>query len=397
MARMHKKSHNNTSMDRDIDDTFNTATASPSKDLTNEGLFGLGMLEPKFQSLVDTDEETTVPLVIAYGYYRPTSEAGTSEIHAVRASLFASKLLTTMKGLGYANTTTTAQIRRYFDIVSDLMILHHFVSELLALNKASKRNTAMPLNGLVTSAINGQMIAIHRDVKILLEGMPYVQRWYDQYLKSFSITRSTANVASSTIMFGPKTVQPGINKVLSANDLSDMMYKIMDSFKNDSKMVEIAQTLPLSTLKIQDVSFDTIPFNQQTVNNFLNIPYSDGIVTQPKVDNNVNYTFVFEGNLTIDGMLTTASDSSVILVPQSTVWFPKMSGPESNVTVMAIEDEGFHVDVFDDSNTYYAAGPIWEASALVEPAISRSMVKTATSYDSVSRHVASLFFDDLNL
>lgn len=375
----------------------NTASGSDSYG-TKVGLVvpsNMGITIPRFLRYNATDEECFIPLGMIFGHYSPTGEGSLSEYYPQLADSYHNRIRAQLKQLGYAQEYSNADLLNYYQKVATLLQLSKFVHDVRTLSMLGATHTS-PVISLVTSnSINGKLVARHGNLNRVLSVIPYPVLWKDTLSTSLGMTLMSDNPNSGIRLFAPKAVQPTAGRGIIPSDVIAAIDNALNDLFNDDVSVQLSTILskvhPLIGELPDRGSDKPIVYNEDVVNNILNLPYWDGIINQPSADDDAAVSLFLRRKLSALGCLTFAPDNNIVSLLQSTVWTQARTGGETQVTRVAFDNAGEAVNAVSDLNVFQTFGSIWEAALLLEPVNSPSVTKVKATYTGIATGIADIF------
>lgn len=356
---------------------------------------GFGLSVPSFRQYSNADENAYIPFGVVHGHYLPAGQSSTSELYPELATLHLQRILAQLKNLGYANDYTVAQLRTFFNGVGELLQMQRFVRDLRTMSEYSTINTSSPVSALVSTGINGRLVAQHKRLTKTISVLPFPAVWEEAYLRGMGASTTSDSPFGPIRTFGPKAFQPAAGAVYKASEMADAIEAATNSFFANTDNTELASILadiypPRPELDMIAPSY--ITFNNATINNILNLPYYDGINNAPVAADNVNVRYYYRRKIEPWGFLTYAPDDNILSTLQGTVWL-QASGGEVQASRIAVDNSAQAVLVNGDENLFSNFGSIWEAALLLTGDPSPSVAHVNTTFSSVSIGVADLMFN----
>jgi hypothetical protein len=357
---------------------------------------GMGISVPNFRRFNDSDEETNIPLGIAFGHYTPQGQDAATEFYPQLCSYYLQGIRSKLKEAGYAQEFTNDDIRDYLEQVSTILQMYKFVYDLRSISKLLHVHTSPVLSTVTSQAINGRLVANHRNSKALIANLPYPKGWKDIYWNSLGVTTMSDNPNSGIRLFAPKSAQSAEGRPLEANNLVDALSGAINIFYANDTSVLLSTVLQKVLPLIGDLSeYTDVPFsyNGDVVNNLLNLGYWDstGPIYSPFYGDTDTVPLFYRRNLKATGCLTFVPDNNVLASPQASVW-SQAYALETEWARHAYDNVGRSVPVVTDSNLWLNFGSVWEADVTLNAGRSPSITRVNATFEGVATGLAGIFF-----
>jgi hypothetical protein len=356
----------------------------------------MGISVPNFRRFNDSDEETNIPLGIAFGHYTPQGQDAATEFYPQLCSYYLQSIRTKLKEAGYAQEFTNDDIRDYLEQVSTILQMYKFIHDLRSISRLLHVHTSPVLSTVTSQAINGRLVANHRNSKALISNLPYPKGWKDIYWNSLGVTTMSDNPNSGIRLFAPKSAQSADGRPLEANNLVDALSGAINIFYANDTSVLLSTVLQKVLPLIGDLEESTdVPFsfNGDVINNLLNLGYWDaaGPFYSPYYGDTDTVPLFYRRSLKATGCLTFVPDDNVLASPQASVW-SQAYALETEWARHAYDNNGEAVRIVTDSNLWLNFGSVWEADLLLNAGRSPSITRVNATFQGIATGLANIFF-----
>uniref|UniRef100_A0A2V0R9C6 Capsid protein n=1 Tax=viral metagenome TaxID=1070528 RepID=A0A2V0R9C6_9ZZZZ len=307
--------------------TVTTPTAdkdrNPGVSAAEQGLkavpAGFGLSVPAFRAYSDTTKRY-FPIGIAHGDYKPCgfdAVTDTPTYYSQLGDIYLGKVLVELTNLGYGNTFTTTMLRAYFDAVSTVHFMYRFLYNVRTLSDHVDYQSNAAVMSFVNGALSGKLVAIQRQAGLMLNQMPYPQRWVDVLYKHLDATTMLNDPFSSVRIFAPGGFKPTTPSAYSASTMAisfqTAIQAVLGSANNTALAAVLGKVVGEATV-CENKSNLPIEHKLSVVNNLLNVPYVDGADNRPRgLDVNKQYFYrdrIEEGGLYSFGVAENATDTA---------------------------------------------------------------------------------------
>jgi hypothetical protein len=363
---------------------------------------GFGMSVPAFRVFSSSDEETYIPVGFTYGYYTPLGQDATTELFPQQGTMYAQRIISSLRNMGYENDYTVADVRDYFQWVAGLLQMQRFVRDIRTLIAFSHIHTSGPASILCSQALNGRLVAIHRRITSLLATLPFDPKMEDLYIKAFGPTTTSDSPFGPIRLWAPKqfetvvTGTPGTFEPLTAHGMADAITEYLTGMYADASFVELASVLGnmfKTRQELDQIGSAPFSYNQASINNLLNLSYFDGSSWEPKASDTTAVKYFYRRKVVPEGMCTFAPDNNLLNTPQSTVWTQKFIDVESSFDSVAVKNDGELQSVTNDTDLFGNFGRIWETSLSLSGSPGPSVAYVTTTFSAVSTGLADMIFN----
>jgi hypothetical protein len=363
---------------------------------------GFGMSVPAFRVFSSLDEDTYIPVGLTYGYYTPLGQDATTEIFPQQGTMYAQRIISSLRNMGYENDYTVTDVRDYFQWVAGLLQMQRFVRDVRTLIAFSHIHTSGPASVWCSQALNGRLVAIHRRITSLLATLPFDPKMEDLYIKAFGPTTTSDSPFGPIRLWAPKqfetvvTGTPGIFEPITAHGMADAITEYLTGMYADASFVELSSVLGnlfKTRQELDQIGSAPFSFNQASINNLLNLTYFDGTTWEPQASDTTAVKYFYRRRVVPEGMCTFAPDNNLLNTPQSTVWTQKFIDVESSFDSMAVRNDGELQTVTSDTDLFGNFGRIWEASLTLSGSPGPSVAYVTTTFSAVSTGLADMLFN----
>jgi hypothetical protein len=341
---------------------------------------GMGIGIPRFRETLLTDEDCFVPLCIFHGRFTVFGHSATSPF-SINGESYAQKLRTELKMAGYnVSDIAPSDIRTYFDNVAILYQMHQFLFDIRTLANNTDTHTAISIRAFTDNVITGKLIARHRHLVKLLSVLPTLPQLYNTLKAGFSPTLMSDNPNSPLRMFAPYALMPEEgenNGVYTSAAIIDTIDSFRDAFFADATVKRLLEILPQSGMKLEEFSSSPVTYQNNTVNNILNLPYFDGLIYNPTGDVDQRKPLFFRRSLDAMGCLTFAPQAGETADDTGTVWEVWPGGAASTSMHRYVTDIGESYNIYSSSGAYHNSGLIHEGSVGLNASVNPSVTKVS--------------------
>lgn len=356
---------------------------------------GYGITVPRFLLATSDDEFAFIPLGFTFGHYLPLGDNATT-LYSSIADGYLGRILARLRELGYPNSYSSAQVRAYINDVSELLHLQRFITHVRSLNNLSNIHTGRPISAMCAGAINGRLVAVHRNLTRMLETIPYPPQFYKTLVTGLDATTLSDNPNSGIRIFGPKSIQPDEGDPLSATTMADLLETKMQNFFSIPANVELTSILPFSGTKCDETLSKPYSFNGDVVNNLLNLGFRDDLgVYTPAYSETENVPLFYRRSMTPYGLLTFSPDDDLASSPEAgTVWAITESILDTTDTSFIVANNANFLTIRGNSEWFALSGQVWENSLTLAAGNSPSLTRVFANLQAIASGMADLMFTD---
>jgi hypothetical protein len=358
----------------------------------------MGITIPGFLRYSAAEEGAFVPFGMVYGYYLPVGQ-NSNEYYPQQCNQFLNRIQVAMRSRGFRTTFTQAELRAYYNSVSELIQMQRYVAQMNGLLRVTGLASSPVLSLVASQSINGRLLNVHRMLTKTLQSVPYPRDWVNTYMNGFGSTNLSNNPNSGLRLFAPKRFEPVIGEVLNANTLADAIETAVGNFfgvDTNRELSTILQECHSVVGELGLIEESLLVFRNDVINNILNLPYWDGIQNDPVADDVTSVPMFFRRDLTVQGCLTFAPDNNIVTSPQGTVWVQN-DGVESTATLIAFDNDGIAVNAMTDTNVFACFGAMWEASIALESGNAPSITRVTATFQGVADGVAEYMLNRIKV
>jgi len=292
--------------------------------------------------------------------------------------------LSQLRKIGFDPQITTSSISAYYNLVAEMVSIWVYLTNVYRLQDNMHIHTGIPIGPFVANNINGRMNVFYRNLTRQLQSLPFPKKWVETCVKGLGITLMSDNPNSPIRLFAPSVIYDGygVENQLTINEKVDAFQTQVDAFYSVASNILISQILDHESYTFE-ANRESIKYEEDTVNSWLNQGFFDGTGTDPQLDNDVEIPLYFRRNLNILGL--SSFTTSIGSVGGTAMWTPVNS-----TAAVGIGNDGITFDPRLDSEDFTQYGAIWEASIALagapHPSVTRVFTTGNAVYTQLSEH-----------